>query len=432
MQAERNNIRAGIYTLTCVGVFTLLLAGGLAWSHSTQVNYLVRFSAEQGVYGLSHGTPIWIGGMKKGSIESITPRMANDVLVGYDVMLLVERDIPITANVRCEASEMGINGEAILELRGLGGMQKTREGHNGANPQPLLAAGSEITASSSPRFRSFFGAPMSKAVRDLLATWSPEHPTADALSNRLNAMTDDVPARVKRAHTEVTALSDKVTPDFKRWKIDFATARDQASAALAKLGSTQPSAILGDSGIGSTEEVLPLLRAAAADADNLPRVDRHRLQKAADTLDRAVESIKELGEQTGALRSTMTSADHSFGRGAADFSIASQELDAAATEVVWKPWLLLGGGAEDVGDQRTDAENREIVRQYTLAAVEHQFAIKSIEDTLRRDGELLNTVPGLADLLRTRLDSANAIFEAETTRMENLIIGPQRSKSPSK
>jgi hypothetical protein len=99
---------------------------------------------------------------------------------------------------------------------------------------------------------------------------------------------------------------------------------------------------------------------------------------------------------------------------------------------MWQPWLLLGGGAEDVGSERIDIANREIVRQYTLAAVEHQFAMKGIEDALRRDGELLNTVPGLAELLRTRLDSATAIFEAETKRMENLIIGPPSNKTPSK
>lgn len=432
MQAERNNIRAGILTLTCVGLFTAAIYGWLAWSHSTQVRYVVRFGADQGVYGLSTGTPVWIGGMPKGSIESITPRFTNDTLIGYEIVLLVEAGIPITSAVRCEASEAGINGEAILELRGLGGAQKTRDGRSGANPQPLLAAGSEITGTAPPRYRGFFGAPMSQSVRELLAVWNPEHPTEDSLSNRLQAITEDVPMRVKKSQTEIAALSEQISPDFKRWKADYATARDQATAAFAKLGSTRSNAPATPPQGDAQEQVLSLVRTARAEAETLPRIDSHRLQNFADTLDRAVKSIKELGEQTGSLRSSMTSADHSFGRGAADFSIASQELDAAAKEVVWKPWLLLGGGAEDVGDQRTDAANREIVRQFTLAAVEHQFAIKSIEDTLRRDGELLNTVPGLADLLRTRLDSANVMFEAETARMENLIIGPPRSKSPSK
>jgi ABC-type transporter Mla subunit MlaD len=142
VQAERNNIRAGILTLTCVGLFAAAIYGWLAWSHSTQVRYVVRFSADQGVYGLTEGTPVWIGGMPKGSIESITPRFTNETLIGYEIVLLVEAGIPITANVRCEASEAGINGEAILELRGLGGAQKTLDGRSGANPQPLLAAGS--------------------------------------------------------------------------------------------------------------------------------------------------------------------------------------------------------------------------------------------------------------------------------------------------
>ena len=415
-----------------MGLFTAAIYGWLAWSHSTQVRYVVRFGADQGVYGLSTGTPVWIGGMKKGSIESITPRFTNDTLIGYEIVLLVEAGIPITANVRCEASEAGINGEAILELRGLGSQQKTRSGQTGANSQPLLAAGSEITGTAPPRYRGFFGAPMSQSVRDLLAVWSPEHPTEDSLSNRLQTITEDVPMRVKKSQTEIAALSDRAAPDFKRWKADYAAARDQATAAFAKLGSTRSNAPATTPGGNDQEQVLSLVRTARAEAETLPRIDSHRLKNFADTLDRAVKSIKELGEQTGSLRSGMASADHSFGRGAADFSIASQELDAAGREVMWQPWLLLGGGAEDVGSERIDIANREIVRQYTLAAVEHQYAMKGIEDALRRDGELLNTVPGLAELLRTRLDSATALFEAETKRMENLIIGPPSNKKPSK
>lgn len=432
MQAERNNIRAGILTLTCVGIFTLALWGGLAWSRSKMVHYLVRFSAEQGVYGLTKGTPVWVGGMEKGAIESITPRMVNEVLVGYDVVLLVEYGIPMTANVRCEASEAGINGEAVLELRGLGGAQKTLDGRTNANPQPLLAAGSEIAASAPAQFRGFFGAPMSKSIRELLATWNPDQPTDDSLSHRLRAITDDVPTRLTRTRTEVAALSEQMSPDFKRWKVEFATARDQATTAFEKLGPTQASADVVVPGTDATEQVMPLIRAARTEADNLPRVDRHRLQNAADTLDRAVKAIKELGDQTGSLRSTFTSADHSFGRGSADFSLASQELDASGKEVLAQPWLLLGGDEDSAGAGRTDAENREIVREYAIAAVEHQFAMKGIEDALRRDSELLNTVPGLADLLRTRLNSATALFEAETARMENLLLGPPPSKKPAK
>ena len=345
MQAERNNIRAGILTLTCVGLFTAAIYGWLAWSHSTQVRYVVRFSADQGVYGLTEGTPVWIGGMEKGSIESITPRFTNETLIGYEIVLLVEAGIPITSNVRCEASEAGINGEAILELRGLGSQQKTRSGQSGANAQPLLAAGSEITGTAPPRYRGFFGAPMSQSVRELLAVWSPEQPTADSLSNRLQAITEDVPMRVKKSQTEIAALSDRAAPDFKRWKADYATARDQAAAAFAKLGSTQSNAPVTTPGGNDQEQVLSLVRTARAEAETLPRIDSHRLTNFAETLDRAVKSIKELGEQTGSLRGSMTSADHSFGRGAADFSIASQELDAAGREVMWQPWLLLGGGA---------------------------------------------------------------------------------------
>ncbi|NBP52647.1 MAG: hypothetical protein EBU70_15965, partial [Actinobacteria bacterium] len=73
MAKERNKVATGM----AVGV---VLAGTLvgvwawtAWQRSGLVPYVVRFTAEQGVYGLKEGSAILVGGMPLGQLERIEP-----------------------------------------------------------------------------------------------------------------------------------------------------------------------------------------------------------------------------------------------------------------------------------------------------------------------------------------------------------------------
>jgi hypothetical protein len=70
------------------------------------------------------------------------------------------------------------------------------------------------------------------------------------------------------------------------------------------------------------------------------------------------------------------------------------------------------------------------VRAYAESAAAHQRAMKGIEDALKRDAELLAKEPGLAELLRARLQAANALFEAQSARMEELLLGPATAPAP--
>ena len=70
------------------------------------------------------------------------------------------------------------------------------------------------------------------------------------------------------------------------------------------------------------------------------------------------------------------------------------------------------------------------MRAYAESAAAHQRAMKGIEDALKRDSELLAKEPGLAELLRARLQAANALFEAQSARMEELLLGPATAPAP--
>jgi hypothetical protein len=169
------------------------------------------------------------------------------------------------------------------------------------------------------------------------------------------------------------------------------------------------------------------MNAAAEEARKLPMIETGRIEPTAKAFDNAVMAVKELGAKSGSMRDMLEDAETSIGRVGADASIASQELSATYSEAVTSPWRLFGspGKAELEADARIG-----LVRAYAESAAAHQRAMKGIEDALKRDAELLAKEPGLAELLRARLQAANALFEAQSARMEELLLGPATAPAP--
>jgi hypothetical protein len=114
-------------------------------------------------------------------------------------------------------------------------------------------------------------------------------------------------------------------------------------------------------------------------------------------------------------------ADLAMSATSADYAIASQDLAATEREALTAPWRLF---ASPNAGERARSGRIEVARAYAEAAAAHQRAMKGIEDALRRDAELLARSPGLAELLSSRVEAANARFAEQAARAEELLLGP--------
>lgn len=412
MPSERNNIVAGIATLAVVGAAAGLIWAAKAWNQSRQARYVVHFSARQGVYGLREDTPVLVGGLPRGHVERIEAKVADGKVTGYDVVVRLPREVPVYRRARFEALSAGINGESVLSLSELGRFKPIR----GANPQPeesgLLPPGSTVPAADPQPFRAGFGRRAERPIADLEAAWFPEDPAAVSLGSRLESIFKDARPHLDSLESAGGTLRAAVRADYPEWKSRYEAAREDAESALSRLG------IGNDPPPGS---ISPEVRALKADLDALPDLGLGRASAAGDAFDAAIASVKALGARSGELRALLEDEETSIGASNADFSIAAQELSATETEAILAPWRLVGSPSDA---QRRDGARIALARAYAEAAAEHQRAMKAIEDALRRDGALLAREPGLAGLLRTRLDAASALFESEAGRMEGLLLGP--------
>ena len=420
MQSPRNNVRTGILTVATVAACTLLLWGWMGIEARRRVQYRVRFTAAQGVYGLGPGSPVTVGGLARGQVEAVHPDLEGDDLRGYLVHVRIDRDVPVTTRTRVEARAEDVSGAAVLAMENVGRPAPMTQSFTGPAVAGLLPEGSEIVASTPDGFRAWGGTASGPSLRKLYDAWfaaTAERQTLPArLKQAYGSLSTDFPALRK----DVGRLSDDLERDFDDWRARFAEVRDEASAAMVRIGVGAEGGSAGDSltkGLGDL----------GREVRDIPAVESSRWARTSDSFDQAVAAVKKVGARTGELRTMLAEAGE-LGDAGADFSVAAQELSAGKDEALRAPWRLLARPDEA---QRAQDARIELARTYAEAATEHQRAMKGIEDALRRDAPLLGTDPALAALLKSRLDAANALFEAQLPAIEALLLGPDRASRPA-
>ena len=137
MATERNNLLAGVLVLAGIGAFSGALWGWKAWQSHARNDYVVRFTAEQGVYGLHPGSLVFVGGIVRGEVISVDAKIdeARGVIDHYEALVRVEREVPVCMDSVFEATGAGINGEGTLAIREIGSTRAFRSG--GASPRRL-------------------------------------------------------------------------------------------------------------------------------------------------------------------------------------------------------------------------------------------------------------------------------------------------------
>lgn len=420
MQSPRNNVRAGMVTVAVVAAATLLLWGWMSLDARRMAEYRVRFTAAQGVYGLESGSPVTVGGLARGQVVEVHPDLDGDALRGYVVRIRIDRDVPVTTRTRVEARAEDVSGAAVLAMENVGRPAPMTQAKAGPSMAGLLPEGSEIVASTPDGFRTWGGTASGPSLRKLYDAWFVAATDGKTLPGRLRASYGDLSKSFPEARKEFGRLREDVERDLDAWRAGFAEVRDEASSAMARIG-------IGAEGDGAEGSLKRNLGELGREVRDIPAVESARWARTSDSFDQAVAAVKKVGARAGELRAMLAEAG-TLGDAGADFSVAAQELSAGKAEALRAPWRLLARPDEA---QRAKDARIELARAYAEAAAEHQRAMKGIEDALRRDAPLLEKDPALAALLRSRLEAANALFEARLPAMEALLLGPERAASPA-
>ena len=406
------NVRAGIAVIGVILAAGAVLWAGMAFHASRQREYVVWFTPEQGVYGLKEGCEVRVGGVLSGEVCGVHPRFVDGAIESYDVTFRIRADVPLFQGVRIEPAANPVSGDASIEIASVGDANPP-DMARGAMGRLPLPDGTRIKGDDVPPYRTLMGHRGGRYLRDLLAR-------AEKVRQGFASMGDDLPRHTESLRRDLDQVRAAMRTDFTAWKTQFEEARERASAALAKLGQGKDPA---------PDALVPQLTALRNEVPDVTDAERERAKFVAATLTGAISTLDGLGRRSGDFAGALQDAEHSLQKGMADFSIASQELDATTSEALLTPWRLFASpGAAQAARMRAIDD----ARVYAEAAVDFNRAMQGIRTTLERDAALLGKVPGLADLMRTRLDSSAQEFESRTERFIELLIGaPGASPHPA-
>jgi len=158
VRGERSNIKAGIASLAAVTGLALAIWAWNAVQRSRRVEYTVEFTAEQGVYGIGTGTGVVIGGLARGQVTGIRPRIAGGELKSYEVTLAIDPEVPLYEGMRFRATAGGINGDAQVEIYDTGRAKAVFGGAVGKDTRRPLDRDRVHVATKRDPMRDWFGA----------------------------------------------------------------------------------------------------------------------------------------------------------------------------------------------------------------------------------------------------------------------------------
>ena len=242
MAQDRSNIRAGIATLGTVAAASLLLWGAIEWHASRRIGYTVRFTREQGVYGLKPGAPLLVGGMPRGSVVGVEPEIAGGAVTAYLVRVEIDPEVPVSARTRISAQAMDVSGDAVLVAEGVSLLARNPLIGPGGATSGTLPEDSVIGASDPDEFGAWGGAASSASMRSLYRSWFAETAPAQGLAERLRGSFADFEAKARPLARDAKALGEDLSSDLATWRDDFKALREAAVDAFARLGASEGAA----------------------------------------------------------------------------------------------------------------------------------------------------------------------------------------------
>lgn len=417
MPAERTttqHVRAGVAVALSIAAVAGALWLWLYLKDHRRVDYAVRFTTDQGVYGLAVGSSVRVGGLVKGEVTDVAPIVHDGEVNGYLVRFDLEHSVTLYRAARIQASAEAIGGGASLDIVDVG------RGRPLMGTQPLAArqvqpapAGTEFTASTPGQFDSLVGSGNSTRLRALVER-------VRELREPVVAMAEDAPARLGAVREAWNELATAVRADVDGWRAQWAALTQHAERAVASIG-------MGES--PPSDAVLPGLRAARDDFEAMDLgAKKERFDMARATLSSAIASLDSIQAQGFAIRNALSDAYDGLGLAAADFSIAGQELAATEREALAAPWKLF---ARPDQRQSDEAWRIEEARVFAQAATEFEAAVAGIRAAMQADAAELSKSPQLSELLSSRLGAASAAFDRAVERFSQVLTSPRPTDSPS-
>ena len=425
-RAKRNNTLAGLLVIVCLTatVIIITILGGALEAFGKR-DYTIRFPIEVGADGVEVGSRVTVGGVDSGTVTAREFAMADGTIVGIDVTIAVERDIPLREGTVALLQMPILGGTSSINFSDLGDgaplartdliegriappgiLSSTGFGEEQAEALRRIIATAQETTERINDITKRFGDNVVPDVETIVGSTRERYPTWLDRVDSITANTDETMARGPAIAQEIEGR----VADFREFIEDVRPVIDEnrETIRLALENFNEASA--------NTRDVTARAR-DFMDRLNGEMSDRAIaiLDSGQTTLDDTREAIAKadsiIGEQRPAIRASL-----------ANFRLASDQLRDTLIEVRRSPWRLL---------YRPDTRELEYellydaARSYAGAVTNLRGAAESLEAVSASDAPDSEEVATLVSEVERAFERYR---QAEEFFLEQLIESPGESR----
>lgn len=413
-ERHRDHLRAGLFVVVClalaIGTFVTLQR----WNWSAKSEYAIEFAVENGVTGLSPGSEVRVGGLRRGRVLGIE----TDVETGGALKRILVR-------IELESSIILYTDAQALRVAPLLGnaawINFTSVGTSGTKITPGYDSKNPLKAIEAPGLLANIAG--SKAAADLVTIISRTEKFSEVLERAPADYESYVVPALDAASSTIVQLRD----DYGLWrgKVDAALTNAELAARNLEEGTRGATSLVRDAHDAlaanrpKIDTALDELVSASKKAneiaetvrtDTVPRVAQ-LLTRGQDALGEIADLVERLDQEVaGEMPGIRTTLD--------DVRVAAAQLKLATIEVRRSPWRLFYRPSVDV---LAHEQLYEATRAFAMASGDLRTAAESFDELLRVRPELLDDHE-LQDRLRTSLIDALGRYEEAQRRLHGVLL----------
>lgn len=402
-----STIKAGFFVLSGI-VLASFVTVVLAKTDFFQrrIPYTVRFTVSEGVAGLAPGSAVKVGGLQRGAVSDVTPKVGPDGAF---------RDIYV--NIEVDEDVKLFSGAKVVRIMPLLGENSTLNFVSiGSGTEPI-AAGTVIDAANSAGvIAAMLGADNAAKAGTIIDD-------AVTFSNWLASLPREYQERIVPMLDDAGSTVKELRADYGNWrtKVDGTLTSAQAAAGdaassmkgldeLLVRNSPKIDSALTDIAAGATDA-----RASLADlrAKTVPLMN--------DALTNANAAISSFEKSVQLAHSFLLENLPGISLSLDNVRTATAQLKLAAMEVRRSPWkIMYQPGTEEVAHENL----YEAARSFAIAASDLRAAGDSLRLVLTNDPALFERDPAFRDSVQKMVLDAMQRYESAQQQLNSVLMGP--------
>lgn len=390
--------------LTCFALVAIVLAKFDWFSDASQ--YIVRFTINDGVMGLGKGSAVQVGGLSRGSVESVHPIYdATGVMTSLDVHISLENDVTLYANAQAMRLMPLLGTVATLNFVSIGDGDKR------------LAAGSTINAVASGGILATLLGPTNAMKSDQIVE------NALQFSVFLAKVPGDYETKVVPMIDNAVTVIAEFRTDYSDWRTKIGVTLTSAQGSMQKLDSslTEVQQLVARNGpkIDTTLANLDVSVASAKDA--LHHLNQETIPLIDSTLRHTESAVDEFGKSIELVHALLLERSPDIAETLSSIRTAAGQMKLASMEIRRSPWKIL---YQPSSDQVAHENLYESARSFAMAAGDLRAAGDALRLVIERDPGKYDADMKFRDAVQAMVLDAIAKYELAQQQLNSVLMAP--------